>query len=189
MGVTDGADFFNVEAVPERLDFIKGEGFIVAERVTCDRNKLYLDTCATNHTMFALEMLDWVPTGVKLRQHCNAGTTTTAKVGYWRGIKFWVNECGIANLLSLPQLEKDGYQLEYDMRSGWRVHTPTGNTIHFKMDRGMRRGMLYIDLTTDPSKYVIYNNQASTCVTCNNEGVADELAMLESVRDNFEEVH
>ena len=75
-------------------------------------------------------------------------------MGYWRGIKFWINETGTANLLLVPQLEKDGYQLEYNTTSGWLVHTPTGNIINFTMDNGMYGGMLYIDLTMDPSLYL-----------------------------------
>eukprot|EP00804_Cyclotella_cryptica_P007870 CCRYP_001432-RA/>CCRYP_001432-RA protein AED:0.43 eAED:0.43 QI:0/0/0/1/1/1/2/0/246 len=93
----------------EDMDIVDGVGFLVADRMTCDRRKLYLDTCTTNHTMFVTESLDRIHNvGVRLRQHCNAGATTTGKMGYWRGIKFWVNETGIANLLSVPQLEKDG---------------------------------------------------------------------------------
>jgi hypothetical protein len=42
MGVMDGTDFFNMEVAPEELDFIEGVGFLVADRVTCDREKLYL---------------------------------------------------------------------------------------------------------------------------------------------------
>ena len=96
--------------------------------------------------MFATEHLDRMHnTGVKLQQQCNAGATTTGKMGYWHGIKIWVNEAEIANLLSVPQLEKDGYKLAYDTESGWDVCMPAGNTICFKKDAGICAGMSYIN--------------------------------------------
>ncbi len=83
MGLTHGADFFNTELEPKKVDIVDGVGFLVADRMTCNRNKLYLDTCATNHTMFATENLERIHNvGVRLRQHCNAGATTTGKMGY-----------------------------------------------------------------------------------------------------------
>eukprot|EP00804_Cyclotella_cryptica_P005158 CCRYP_018674-RA/>CCRYP_018674-RA protein AED:0.59 eAED:0.44 QI:0/0/0/0.5/0/0/2/0/146 len=105
---------------------IEGVGFLEIEkaaRIMCDRNKAYLDTCCTNHTCFASEHLtDIHVTGVVLKQHCNAGTNTMAKADFWRNIKFWLNENGIANLISAPQLELDGYKLEYKSDGGWLVH-------------------------------------------------------------------
>ena len=83
MGITHGADFFNTELDPEEVDIVDGMGFLVADRMTCNRNKLYLDTCTTNHTMFATENLERIHNvGMRLRQHCNAGATTTGKMGY-----------------------------------------------------------------------------------------------------------
>eukprot|EP00804_Cyclotella_cryptica_P009344 CCRYP_009005-RD/>CCRYP_009005-RD protein AED:0.36 eAED:0.36 QI:20/0.12/0.11/1/0/0/9/0/1019 len=172
MGIAHGADFFNAEFQSNDIDIIDGVGFHISDRMTCDRTKLYLDTCATNHTMFATERLEKIhKVGVKLRQHCNAGATTTGRMGYWKGIKFWVNESGIANLLSVPQLEKDGYELEYSTASGWLVHTPAGNTIHFSMDIGMCGGMPFIDLAADPTTYLSRR---------------DGVAMIQTVRKNFE---
>ena len=178
MGLTHGADFFNTDIESEEIDIVDGVGFLIADRVTCDRKKLYLDTCATNHTMFAIESLERIHNvGMRLRQHCNAGATTTGKMGYWRGIKFWVNETGIANLLSVPQLEKDGYQLEYNTTTGWLVHTPAGNTIRFEMDKGMCGGMPFIDLTADPTTYLSRVNR----------NIADHgVAMVQTVKQNFE---
>lgn len=75
-------------------------------------------------------------------------------MGYWKGIKFWVNKGGITNLLLVPQLEKDGYQLDYSTESGWLVHTPADTTIRFRKDKGVWGGMPYIVLMVDPSTYI-----------------------------------
>eukprot|EP00804_Cyclotella_cryptica_P011815 CCRYP_021222-RA/>CCRYP_021222-RA protein AED:0.36 eAED:-0.92 QI:0/-1/0/1/-1/1/1/0/432 len=172
MGITHGADFFNAEFESDKVDIIDGMGFHISDRMTCDRTKLYLDTCATNYTMFARERLERIhKVGMKLRQHCNAGATTTGRMGYWKGIKFRVNESGIANLLSVPQLANDGYELEYSTASGWLVHTPAGNTIHFLMDEGMCGGMPFIDLVAHPGTYLSRR---------------DGVAMIQTVRKNFE---
>ena len=137
--VQDGVDFFNKESVGEKLDMIEGASFLEAgnsvRRTTCDRGKLYPKMCTMNHTMCVIKALDRVhTTGVKLHQHCNASTTT--KMGYWCESKFWVSKNGMANLLLVPQLEKDGYQLEYQSGGGWLIHLPAGSTIHFKCMKG-----------------------------------------------------
>ena len=89
MGLTHGADFFNTDLEPKEVDIVDGVGFLVADRMTCDRNKLYLDTCATNHTMFATENLERIHNlGVRLRQHCNAGLQQLARWGTGEGLSF-----------------------------------------------------------------------------------------------------
>ena len=40
---------------------------------------------------------------------CNAGTTITNKRGSYEDFKVWLNEKGIANLISIPMLEASGY--------------------------------------------------------------------------------
>ena len=119
MTLEEGTDFFNI---------VEGVGFLEVDggrRATCDRNKAYLDTCCTNHSSFAAEQLkDIHDTGVVLCQHCNAGTNLTGTAGYWRNMKFWYNEVGIANLISAAQLESEGYVLEYSTKMGWLAHGP-----------------------------------------------------------------
>eukprot|EP00804_Cyclotella_cryptica_P008701 CCRYP_018547-RA/>CCRYP_018547-RA protein AED:0.32 eAED:0.32 QI:0/-1/0/1/-1/1/1/0/427 len=172
MGVQEGADFFNM---------LEGVGFIEVERKnrkTCDRNKAYLDTCCTNHSCFAAEHLENIhDTGVVLKQHCNAGTNTTGKAGFWRNIKFWYNEGGIANLISAPQLESDGYILEYVTTLGWLVHGPDGKTMIFKRDSGLCGGMPYVDLTQDPAKFIVDTNAIRR---------QDGMIMVQTVRGNYE---
>eukprot|EP00804_Cyclotella_cryptica_P029929 CCRYP_017819-RA/>CCRYP_017819-RA protein AED:0.41 eAED:0.41 QI:0/-1/0/1/-1/1/1/0/194 len=124
MVLQEGADFFSM---------VKGVGFLEVNRdrmtrTKCNRNKAYLDTCCTNHSCFAAEHLKNIhTTGVVLKQHCNEGT---------KGIKFWYNEEGIVNLVSVPELELDSFVLEYMIKDGWMAHGPDGKTIMFKQDSG-----------------------------------------------------
>ena len=46
----------------------------------------------------------------------------------------WLVRNGIADLLSVPQLERDGFFLTYDTRTTWYIHFPDGKVI--ALDRG-----------------------------------------------------
>jgi hypothetical protein len=53
----------------------------------------------------------------------------------------------IANLLSLPQLEADGFRVSYHTGGNWIVTTPHGNEITFHLEEdGMCCGFPYIDM-------------------------------------------
>jgi hypothetical protein len=118
-----------------------------SKKVNCGRNKIFLDSCATNHTMFATEHLTGChATKTFLRQDCNAGT--------WKGIKFWINADGIANLLSIPQLEKSGCSIRYKTGNKWQVFTPGGKVVTFEKDVGVCGGMPFIDVSRDPTTYI-----------------------------------
>lgn len=100
--IVDGMGFLE----PSEVEVIK------RDRATCDPRKLYLDSCATHSSMFATEFLDKRHgTGVALRQNCNARSRLTNRMGFWSVWKFWENEDGIANLLSEPEIEKQGYEV------------------------------------------------------------------------------
>ena len=77
---------------------------------------------------------------------CNAGTTKIKKKGYFGDLQVWLNEQGVANLISIPMLEKDGYSVSKTTTGDWKVVTPGGDTIPFKQDKGLTVGMPYIDL-------------------------------------------
>ena len=78
--------------------------------------------------------------------NCNAGETKINKRGYFGKMRVWLHENGIANLLSIPQLEKDGYTVSTSTKGQRKVFTPEGKIILFKRDTGMCVGMPYIDL-------------------------------------------
>ena len=75
----------------------------VIKRGTCDPNRLYLDSAATYHSIFAVCLLENVrEAGRTLRGNCNAGVKLCSKVGDLGVFRMWVNEGGIANILSIP---------------------------------------------------------------------------------------
>ena len=85
--------------------------------------KLYLDSCATYHAFFDKRFLRDVKEGSSVMNgRCNAGTTRTNKRGMWEGFQVWLNEHGIANLLSIPMLEKAGYKVSTHTDSDWVVN-------------------------------------------------------------------
>ena len=108
---------------------------------------LFLDSCATYHSMFATKFLTEVHEApVHLKGHCNAGVLVCEKQGYYGPFKMWLNPKGIANLLSIPQLEADGFEVDYATGGGWTVKTPKGECLKFKRGSGLFNGMPYIDL-------------------------------------------
>ena len=94
-------------------------------RVMLDEWKLYLDSCATYHSAFVAWMLENVHiVNAVLRGNCNAGVTKTNRKGYRSLFEFWLNECGSLNLLFIPQLEKDGFVVDYNTKCNWVVTAP-----------------------------------------------------------------
>ena len=77
---------------------------------------------------------------------CNTGTTSTSRQGSYGRSCVWLNEQGIANLLSVPMLEEAGYIVSSHTNKDWEVTTPKGVTITFRRDTGICKGMPYIDL-------------------------------------------
>ena len=58
----------------------------------------------------------------------------------------WVDEQGMANLLLIPSLEADGYNISYNTKKEWVVTTSNRTRIKFKQDTGLCKGMPYIDM-------------------------------------------
>jgi hypothetical protein len=109
-------------------------------------------------------MLNDVKTvGTVLQGNCNAGVSTSKEKGAYGLWSFWLNEKGIANLLSIPQLEKDGYTIDCSTKRNWVVTTPTGKCLLFKSDTGLCAGMPYLDIRE--------NHEA--------------LVLIQTVRENF----
>ena len=97
--------------------------------------KLYLDSCATYHSVFAewyLKNIEEVE--VYLKGHCNTGMTTCKEQGYYGVFKMWLNRNGTVYLLLIPQLEDDGYVVDYNTHRNWVVTTPEGAYVVFKHD-------------------------------------------------------
>ena len=99
-----------------------------------------------------------------LKGSCNAGVTTSNTKGLVGVFEMWLNRGGIANLLSIPQLEEDGFKVRYNTDGGWIVTSPSGEDIVFKRDTGLCNCIPYIDM-------------------CKNH---TGLVLLQTVRKNFE---
>ena len=58
----------------------------------------------------------------------------------------WVNRNGNANILSIPQLEKYGYRINYDTIKYLILHTPEGVQVKFKRGTVIYNRITYIDM-------------------------------------------
>ena len=118
-----------------------------ARLMLCDW-KLHLVSCATYYLVFTEWYLKNIQeVEVNLKGHCNAGVTTNKEQGYYGVFKIWLKCNSIANLLSIPQLEEDGYVINYSTKRDWVVTTPQGDEIHFKHNTGLCNCMPYIGLS------------------------------------------
>ena len=126
------------------------------KRFTLDSHKLYLDSCATYHSAFVRWMLDDVKTVTTLLHgKCNAGVSASNEKGFYGLWDFWLNEKGIANLLSNNQLEKDEYTIDYNTKRDWVVTTPEGKCILFKKETVICNGTPYLDVQDNHEALVL----------------------------------
>ena len=102
-------------------------------------------------------MLSNVKTGnTVLQGKLQRGVSTSQEKGIYGLCTFWLNEKGIANLLSIPQLEKDGYTIDYNIKQDWVVTTPSGKCLLFKTDStGLCAGMPYLDVRENHEALVL----------------------------------
>ena len=118
-----------------------------AQRITLDRHKAYLDTCASHHSFFAEEYVRNIhESKCTMNTSCNAGEISTNTQGYYEEFLVWLQEQGIANLILLPELETMGYKVNYNTDREWVVKFPKGKITVFKHDTGLCKGMPYIQL-------------------------------------------
>ena len=77
---------------------------------------LYLDSMSSFYQVFSDKYLEEVKeVGVTLYGKCNAGEVFSNEKGMLLDMFcMWLVRNGIANLLSIPCLERDGYQVTYD---------------------------------------------------------------------------
>ena len=143
--------------------------------VSLDPNKFYLDKDDTYHSMFGTWCLKNIrKLNTFLRGGCNAGVTTSTRKGMLSLFDMCINEKGIADLLSIPQLEDYGYRVTCDTLTNWIVHTPQGKQIMFKRDKGICNRMPYVKVKTFQEKLALINPDEH--LTKN----------IEMVRKNFE---
>jgi hypothetical protein len=106
---------------------------VVATRKTLDPQWLYLNSTSSFHQVFTEVHLDNLRlAGATLHADCNAGTNFATKKGWYRNLfKLRLVRNGTANLLSLPQMEADGFTVSYHTGGNWIVTTPHGKEITF----------------------------------------------------------
>ena len=97
-------------------------------------NRAYLDGCSTVTAFKADKYLQGLKTvRNRLKINCNAGAVTTNEQGRFGKLRVWYIPNGIANILSMQELEQH-YRITYDSWDGYYlVHTPKG-TVKFCKD-------------------------------------------------------
>lgn len=106
--------------------------------------------------------------------HCNAGTTSANTIANFGNTPVYLNESGIANVLSLKQLGRL-HRITYDSwdRGGvFMVHTPSG-IVEFIPDE---RGLHYLDLAAHPNAAHMFTTTTQ----------APSGSIIKTIRDNYE---
>ena len=114
---------------------------------TLARWKLYLDICVAYHTAFVTWLLNNLEdSDTTLVGNFNDGVTSSSLKGYSGRFHIWVNDNGMAKLLSITCTKEEGCHSEYASDREWVVTTPQGVLIPLKMYTGLTKGMPYIDI-------------------------------------------
>jgi hypothetical protein len=136
----------------KELDSYKNESpnpRVIATRKTLDPQRLYLDSTLSIYQVFTDKHLDnlWLA-GAILHADCKAGTNFSTEKGWYRDLfDLWLLCNGITNLLSLPQLEADGFTVSYHTGGNWIITTPQGKEITFhRKENGVCCGFPYTDI-------------------------------------------
>jgi hypothetical protein len=135
-----------------RIDFLQNESTnatFVTTRKTVNPHCLYLDSTSSFHQVFTKEHLNHLKlAGVTLRVDCNAGMNFAMEKGWYQNLfHLWLVRNGIANLLSLLQLEEDGSTISYLTSGKWIVITPHGEGIIFHHEiNGIFCSFPYLDM-------------------------------------------
>ena len=174
LGVSE-EDIGGIEAHDDDYDedfaFIQSSSnpIVVQARKTLDKHKVYLDSTSTFNQVFEEQLLTHkAKVSTTLRAHCNAGVSYADEKGNLLGMfDCWLVRNGIANILSIPQLERDGFVVEY-VKQVWTITCPNGTRLVLKRDMGLCEGFPYLDIRE-----------------LGTEGVA-MAQMVETVRENRE---
>jgi len=137
----------NTESTPKLGSLVRlGCSFAQVAHETLHEDSYYLDSCSSFHQVFTQNHLsDITMMMLCLKDDCNTGTTYSNLNGWWSRSHMWLVDFGIANLLSVPQLETDGFKVEYT-NSLWTVTTLERDVISFKKDTGKCGGFPYIEM-------------------------------------------
>ena len=153
----------NEDAVEDGFGFLQSKSndpqlHDQVQREQLNPGHLYLDSNSFFCQMFNESHLENVKkVSTILRGSCNVGTTFSDKKGWYKGLfHMWLVCNGITNLLSLTELESEGYRIIYDTLTNWVIQVPDGPlcTLHTKLvlKRGVRvcKGLPCLDMA-DPA--------------------------------------
>ena len=142
-------------------------------------NRVYLDGCSTVTAFKNDRFLKDIRTeaqGVKI--NCNAGAISTNKRGEYGNLKVWYLPDGIANIISMHELESL-YRITYDSWAGYYVvHTPKGE-VRFHKDE---QGLPYLDLEESSEAGALLLMQHRGGNPHGNKGTC----LVQTVRGNYE---
>ena len=98
-----------------------------------DKNRAYLDSCSTINAFKNARYLSNIQrSGRPLGIHCNARTMVIKEEGTYGGLQVLNIPEDIANIFSMPELEKL-YRITYDSWEGcYLVHTEHGKVRFYK---------------------------------------------------------
>jgi hypothetical protein len=121
---------------------------------------MFANSGSTCHQFINLALVDRLcPADKPITIHCNAGTTSTTTMADLGSTPVYLNESGIANVLSLNELGKK-HRILYDSwdRGGvFRVHSPMGVVEFAPTDKGLHA----LDLDADPHSATMLINMVS----------------------------
>ena len=83
---------------------------------------------------------------MRLIGDCNYGTIYSKCKGWWQCFHVWLVVSSITNLLIVPQLEADGFNIDYNTKRDLFVTTHEGEQIVFKKDPGKCKGFPFIEM-------------------------------------------
>ena len=100
-------------------------------------NQASLDGCSTITAFKTEKFLSGIKTmDHKIKVNCNAGAVVTNKVGSFQRLNVWYIPSGIANILSMHELEKH-YRITYDIWEGhYVIHITRGGVKFYKDEQG-----------------------------------------------------
>eukprot|EP00804_Cyclotella_cryptica_P011280 CCRYP_007764-RB/>CCRYP_007764-RB protein AED:0.31 eAED:0.33 QI:0/0/0/1/1/1/2/0/430 len=119
------------------------------------KNPLYLDTCTTEDQMIEPSYLKDIRTADKaLTLHTNAGSSQSTKQGRLGFMMFWLDEGGIAKVVSLRSLESR-FHVRYDSKvqgGSFICEMPQGNIM---FQRCPMTGFPYVDPNAEHHKVLV----------------------------------
>jgi hypothetical protein len=144
-------------------------------------SRVYLDGCSTVHAFKSDKYLEGIKTKAQgVRINCNAGAVSTNKRGTYGSLKVWYLPDGIANIISMHELE-GMYRITYDSWQGYYVvHTPKGEVRFYKDEQGLP----YLDLKESSEAAVMLLQQGQDPRKKPEHKGA--VTLVQTVRGNYE---